>query len=101
MFTRQNNLLASAEAISFTFDGRTITARQGDSVAAALLLAGVGMTRTTHVSGAPRAPYCMMGACFECLMTIDGQPDRQACLVMARNGMTVERQLMPAGSDHD
>ena len=40
-----------------------------------------------------RAPYCLMGVCFECLMEIDGEPDVQSCLVTVREGMTVRRQL--------
>lgn len=101
MFTRENKLCTPAETISFDFDGQDIEARLGDSVASALLLAGVRITRTTPISGASRAPYCMMGTCFECLMTIDGQPDRQACLIMAKSGMKVQQQLMSPGSDHD
>jgi len=42
------------------------------SVAAALLASGVRRFRATPVSNAPRGPYCMMGACFECLVEIDG-----------------------------
>ena len=49
------------------------------------------MVRTTPVSGAPRGPYCMMGACFECLVSVDGEPNQQACMVPARDGMRVER----------
>ena len=41
-------------------------------MSAAMLAAGVGRTRTTPVSGAPRLPYCMMGVCFDCLVTVDG-----------------------------
>jgi len=44
------------------------------------------------VDGAPRAPYCMMGVCFECLVTIDGVGSRQACLVRVAEGMRVEIQ---------
>jgi uncharacterized metal-binding protein len=101
MFIRENKLCASDEAITFDFEGQVIEARLGDTVASALLLAGVRITRTTPISGASRAPYCMMGTCFECLMTIDGQPDRQACLIMAKDGMKVQQQLMSPGSDHD
>ena len=61
-------------------------------VAAALLAAGFEHCRTTPVSGAPRAPYCMMGVCFECLVTIDGVGNRQGCLVPVREGMRVELQ---------
>jgi NADH dehydrogenase/NADH:ubiquinone oxidoreductase subunit G len=34
----------------------------------------------------------MMGACFECLMVIDGEPFRQACMVTVRDGMVIARQ---------
>jgi sarcosine oxidase subunit alpha len=73
-------------------DGREIRACDGDTVAAALLAAGIKHIRTTPVSGAPRAPYCLMGVCFDCLVMIDGVGSRQACLVPVREGMTVETQ---------
>jgi predicted molibdopterin-dependent oxidoreductase YjgC len=34
----------------------------------------------------------MMGVCFECLVTIDGVGNRQACLISVRAGMRVETQ---------
>jgi predicted molibdopterin-dependent oxidoreductase YjgC len=81
-----------AGAVSLLIDGKSIRARAGDSVAAAMLAAGFEQCRTTPVSGAPRAPYCMMGVCFECLVTIDGVGNRQGCLVPVREGMRVELQ---------
>lgn len=78
--------------VDLTVDGKAVTACEGDSVAAGLLAAGIVQCRTTPVSGAPRAPYCMMGVCFECLVTIDGVGNRQACLVRVREGMRVETQ---------
>jgi predicted molibdopterin-dependent oxidoreductase YjgC len=78
--------------IALSIDGITIEAREGDSVAAALLAAGVMVARTTPVSETPRAPYCMMGVCFDCLMEIDGIGSRQACLVPVRAGMVVRTQ---------
>ena len=78
--------------VQVTIDGRSFTARAGDSVAAALLAAGVLACRTTAVSGVERGPFCMMGVCFDCLVTIDGHPNRQACLVPVRAGMRIERQ---------
>ena len=47
----------------------------------------------TPVAGAPRAPYCLMGVCFECLVTVDGVGSRQGCLVPVREGMKVETQI--------
>jgi predicted molibdopterin-dependent oxidoreductase YjgC len=78
--------------IRFQFEGRTLPARQGDSVAAALLAADEWAFRTTTVSGAPRGPYCMMGVCFDCLVEIDGVANRQACMIEVREGMQVKRQ---------
>lgn len=78
--------------IRFHFNDMEIVARHGDSVAAALLAAGIASIRETPVSGAPRAPYCMMGVCFDCLVEIDGVGNRQACLTPVRNGMVVRRQ---------
>jgi sarcosine oxidase subunit alpha len=78
--------------LTVTVDGKEIHARIGDTVAAAMLAAGIGPFRTTPVSGAARAPYCMMGVCFDCLVTIDSVGSRQACLVPVREGMAIETQ---------
>lgn len=78
--------------VRLTLDGKPIEAREGDTVAAALLAAGIEACRTTPVSGALRAPYCMMGVCFDCLVAIDGVGNRQACLVRVAEGMAVAMQ---------
>jgi len=79
--------------VSITVDGKALAARAGDTVAAALLAAGIAHCRTTPVSETPRAPYCLMGVCFDCLVTIDGVGSRQACLEPVREGMKVETQV--------
>ena len=61
-------------------------------MASALLAAGETVFRTTPVSGAERGPFCMMGVCFECLVEIDGVPNRQACMTPVSDGMNVRRQ---------
>ena len=82
----------AASIVAIEVDGKTVRARSGDTVAAAMLAGGIDHCRTTPVSGAPRAPYCLMGVCFECLVTIDGVGSRQGCLVPVRDGMRVETQ---------
>ncbi|GEP53264.1 (2Fe-2S)-binding protein [Reyranella soli] len=89
MFKR---LADAGAAVALTIDGKPANARSGDTVAAALLAAGIDRCRTTPVTGAPRLPYCLMGVCFDCLVTIDGVGSRQACLVPVREGMKVETQ---------
>ena len=74
-------------AIRLTLDGESIVAVAGDSVAAALLAAGHMATRETPVGAAARGPHCMIGNCFDCLVEIDGRPNRQACMVQAEDGM--------------
>jgi predicted molibdopterin-dependent oxidoreductase YjgC len=73
-------------------DGLSVAAREGDTVSAALLASGLDARRATAVSGAPRLPYCMMGVCFDCLVTIDGVGNRQGCLVPVSPGMKIEVQ---------
>ena len=90
MFKR---LAETGAAVAIIVDGKPVAARSGDTVAAALLAAGIGHCRTTPVTGAPRAPYCMMGVCFDCLAIVDGASSTQTCLVPVAEGMCVERQL--------
>ena len=61
-----------ATPVRIVFEGEEITAAAGQSLAAALLAAGVRHFRTTPVGGVPRGPYCMMGVCFDCLVVVDG-----------------------------
>jgi predicted molibdopterin-dependent oxidoreductase YjgC len=73
--------------VTFTFAGRTLAAREGQTVAAALATAGVRAWRTTRGGMRPRGVFCGIGACFDCLLTIDGRPAQRACLVPVRDGM--------------
>lgn len=89
---RLDNLVAS-ETVEIFIDGSSFQAPATDSVALATMRAGLQSIRINPATGTERAPYCMMGVCFECLMTIDGVASRQACMVRVRPGMRIERQL--------
>lgn len=80
------------QAVTIFIDGRPVAAELGESVAAVLLRQKEGWNRTTPVSQSPRAPYCMMGVCFECLVEVDGQGSVQSCLTQIANGMRIARQ---------
>ena len=90
MFRRHTE--ARRRALTLFIDGVATEAREGDSVAAAMLAAGHLIARKAPVSGAARAPYCLMGVCFECLVTVDGVRNRQGCMVLVRDGMCIETQ---------
>ena len=83
---------SGATAVTVVVNGRSVEVPAGCTAAAAMLLHGDGVTRTTVVSGEARAPYCMMGVCFECLMEIDGEPNQQGCLVIVNQGMRIDPQ---------
>lgn len=80
-----------------SFDGRTIHARTGQSVGAALVAAGVLAWRATRGEGRPRGLFCGIGVCYDCLITVDGRPDQRACLVPAADGMRLESGSAPRG----
>jgi D-hydroxyproline dehydrogenase subunit gamma len=92
MLNRRSAEGAPGGDLTIWFDDRPIPVRAGNSVAVALLAAGIVSTRTTPVSGAPRGPYCMMGACFECLAVVDGRANVQTCMMPVRDGMRIQRQ---------
>ena len=79
------------ELVTVNIEGNDVRVPAGDTVAAVVLALDLLPTRTTAVSGAPRAQLCMMGVCFECLLEIDGQPNRQGCTVQVSEGLQVRR----------
>jgi predicted molibdopterin-dependent oxidoreductase YjgC len=85
--------------VTVTIDGRQVRVPAGETVAAAALILGLLPFRTSAVSRAPRAPYCMMGVCFDCLVEIDGTPNRQACQVRVAEGMAIRRQDGPGEAE--
>jgi predicted molibdopterin-dependent oxidoreductase YjgC len=76
-----------ANAVTISYAGRTLTAREGQTVAAALTAAGVRSWRVTRRGERPRGLFCGIGACFDCLLTIDDRPAQRACLAPVRDGM--------------
>lgn len=80
--------LDDAPRVEVSLDGVPIFLPEGANLAAALLTVGVGVFRHTPVSGAPRGPFCMMGACFDCLVEIDGTV-RQACMIEVTPGLHI------------
>lgn len=80
------------EVVAVYIDDVPITAEANESVAAVLLRQTPLWSRTTPVSDTRRAPYCLMGVCFDCLATVDGISSIQTCLVPVRKGMRINRQ---------
>lgn len=90
--SRTDGAITRGPEIDIIVDGQLLQAFEGESVAAALLAVGRRMLRTTSRRGEPRGLYCGIGICFDCAMTIDGQPSVRACQTQVRAGMRIETQ---------
>ena len=75
--------------VTLRVDGTEVTAHAGESVAAALLAAGIKRLGRSARADAPRGAFCFMGACQECLVRIGGAP-AQACITQVRDGMVID-----------
>lgn len=88
---------AATRTVTILVDDVPVTVPDGFTVAAALLTVQMPYPwRRSAVSHAPRAPYCLMGVCFECVAEIDGQPGCRTCLAPVRAGMRIT-----LGGSHD
>lgn len=81
-----------SDEIRFTLDGEDMSARAGQSIAGALIARGVLSWRRTRIGDRPRGVFCGIGACFDCLVTVNGEPNVRACLSQVGEGDRVERQ---------
>ncbi|MBL6651365.1 MAG: FAD-dependent oxidoreductase [Reyranella sp.] len=88
MRLKHPDMRPTGSPVRIHFDGREIEALDGETIAAALAANGVVTVRQAR-SGAPRGPFCGMGVCFDCLVTVDGRPSQRACLTKVSAGMDV------------
>lgn len=73
-------------------------AQSDQTIAAALLAAGIKTFRQTQGQKA-RGIFCGMGVCFECLVTVDGVADQQACMKRVQPGMSIHTQTEDNGTN--
>src|SRR5579859_7430347 len=78
----------AGQAVTIEFDGQRIAALEGETIAAALSAANIVALRRT-LTGAPRGLHCGMGACFDCVVTVDGRIGQRACMTKVADGMKV------------
>lgn len=85
--------------VTIELEGEQFQARAGEPLAAALLAKGETIFSRSPKYHRPRGPFCMTGACAQCLMRVDGVPNMPTCRVPVKAGMRVERQnAMPDAS---
>jgi D-hydroxyproline dehydrogenase subunit gamma len=74
--------------VTFRFNGVDVNGVQGETIASALLGAGIRCLRSAPVDGGERGMFCAMGICQECLVEVDGQRV-EACRTPVRAGLEV------------
>lgn len=82
--------LRKGMTVTLRVNGRKVIARRGESVHAALLAAGYRSLRRTGKESAPRGVFCGMGICYDCLVTVNGQPNQRACMRQVEDGMEID-----------
>ncbi len=81
--------IEDAEWISFRWHGDSLTARTGETIAAALLAHGIRIFGHHPKDGSPQGLFCANGQCAQCLVLANGQPVK-SCMTPVTEGMHVE-----------
>jgi hypothetical protein len=76
----------------FKFEEDEISFNEGESIAAALLRAGIWQFRESRKSQQPRSLFCGIGHCYDCMVVINENINQRACLLEAREGLVIKRQ---------
>jgi sarcosine oxidase, subunit alpha len=76
--------------VKINVDGKPIDAYEGETIAAALLAAGVYIFHLSRKNKEPRSIFCGMGSCMECMVTVDGAYNQRACVTQVADGMKIE-----------
>ena len=76
--------------VTIEFEGKTLRAYEGESLAAAIYAAGYNVFRWTPKLGRPRGPFCMVGKCGSCMVEVNGLAVR-SCITPVKQGMKIKR----------
>jgi sarcosine oxidase subunit alpha len=98
---RQNERIDRDRALTFTFDGRTVTAFEGDTIGSALFAAGQRTFSRSFKYHRRRGLLCCSGHCANCMMQVDGRPNVRVCAEPVRGGETVGAQNVRGSLDWD
>lgn len=85
---QNDSIRRQGASFAVEFDGETVAAVAGESIAAALAASG-RLALKRDKSGTTRGLFCGMGACFDCQVSVNGGPAKRACLTKVRPGMKI------------
>src|SRR5271166_6980900 len=90
-----------SQAVTFTFDGKPVTALGGDTIGSALYAEGQRTFSRSFKYHRRRGLMCCSGHCPNCLVAVDGAPGVRACTEPVREGMSVEHLNATPSLEHD
>ena len=83
---------AGSGTVTIVVDGKEVTAKKGEVIAAALIAAGIIINRYTIKKKEPRGLFCGIGQCTDCIMTVNGVNNVRVCITPVEEGMVIETQ---------
>ena len=81
------------QPVTISIDSTPVTVDTGTTVAGAMIAQGVTAWRSTRNNERPRGLFCGIGACFDCLVTIDSVPNQRACMVRVCEGQQIDTDI--------
>ncbi len=76
------------KTISFSWEGHTFQAMEGETIASALFANGIKVFGHHHKDGSPLGIFCANGQCSQCMVIANGKP-LKSCMEVVTEGMRV------------
>ena len=90
-----------SKTVSFSFDGKSVDAFEGDTIGSALHASGRKVLSRSFKYHRPRGLLCCAGQCPNCLVEVDGWPGVRACTEPVKEGMRVKHMNATPSLDFD
>jgi len=84
--------LPESKWVKITINGKKTKAREGETIAAALIAASIKVFRYSVKRDEPRSLFCAIGRCTDCVMTVNNQSNVRTCITLVEEGMEIETQ---------
>jgi ferredoxin len=85
--------IETGASLEFTYQGQTMQGFQGETIASALMRAGVIAVRSTPRLRESRGYYCGMGICWDCAVFVDGEGVVRGCSFPVSGGLSVREAV--------
>ena len=93
--------LDRSRELTFSFEGRRVTAFPGDTIGSALYASGQRVFSRSFKYHRPRGLLCCSGHCPNCMMEVDGVPNVRVCAQPVREGARVSAQNVRGSLERD